>query len=71
MTYYGHDVEFRFTFSCGCTKKVGPTLEKFAYQYARLGAKQQCEKHGGHEVNRVVKRIGGPHATVELGWPGA
>jgi hypothetical protein len=67
MTYYGYSVRFEFTFSCGCTRKAGPILEKFAYQYARMGAKQQCETHGGHEINRVVTRIDGPHGNIELG----
>ncbi len=31
MTYYGYSVRFTFTFSCGCTQKVGPILQKFAY----------------------------------------
>ena len=68
MTYYGYSVRLTFTFSCGCTRKAGPILEKFAYQYARLGAKQTCAEHGGHEVDRVVRKIDGPHGENELGW---
>lgn len=68
MTYYGWKVLFTFSFSCGCTMKRGPILEKFAYQYARLGAKQECKKHGGHEVDRVVTKIDGPHGWMELGF---
>ncbi len=68
MTYYGFSIVLTLKFSCGCTKKQGPILEKFAYQYARLGAKQKCKKHGGHEVDRVVTKIDGPHGWVELGF---
>ncbi len=68
MTYYGYRVLFRFRFACGCTEKVGPILEKFAYQYARLGAKRQCKAHHAPELNRAVRRVSGPHGTIELGW---
>jgi hypothetical protein len=60
MTYYGYRVSFRFTFSCGCTRQAGPILEKFAYQYAGLGAEQRCKEHGAPEVKRLVRRLDGP-----------
>ena len=68
MTYYGYRVLFTFTFSCGCTGKKGPILEKFAYQYAGLGRKQTCAKHGAPEVDRKVRRRGEPHGWNELGF---
>jgi hypothetical protein len=68
MTYYGHTVLFRFTFDCRCSRTVGPILEKFAYQYARLGAPQRCKTHGSPEVARVVTTLDGPHGEIELGW---
>lgn len=68
MTYYGYEVLFTFTFSCGCTGKKGPILEKFAYQYAGLGRKQTCQKHGAPEVDRKVRERGEPHGWKELGF---
>jgi hypothetical protein len=71
MTYYGYEMVFRFTFSCGCVREVGPILEKFAYQYGGLGAQQRCKKRGAPEVDRLVRRHGAPRArlveTVERG----
>jgi hypothetical protein len=68
MTYYGYSATFTFIFSCGCTKKKGPILEKFAYQYAQLGKKQTCPEHGGVEVDRKVAKHGEPHGWKELGF---
>jgi hypothetical protein len=65
---HGYETLFRFTFSCGCVRKVGPILEKFAYQYAGLGSRQRCQKHGAPEVDRVVRKCGGPHGEIALGW---
>jgi hypothetical protein len=68
VTYYGYHVRFHFRFSCGCTEKKGPILEKFAYQYAGLGRKQTCKKHGFPEVSRVVTNIDGPYGNLDLGY---
>jgi len=64
MTYYGYRVSFHFTFACGCSHDAGPIFEKFAYQYAHLGAEQRCPEHDAAEVGRVVTRLDGPHRSV-------
>jgi hypothetical protein len=68
VTYYGWRVRFEFTFACGCSTGHGPIHEKFAYQYAGLGAPQTCRAHGAREVERVVEKIDGPHGEYTLGW---
>jgi hypothetical protein len=67
VTYYGWRVRFRFRFDCGCSATAGPILQKFAYQYARLGAAQKCKRHGAREVERSVEKIDGPHGEHALG----
>jgi hypothetical protein len=68
VTYYGYNVRFHFTFACGCQTKVGPVLEKWAYQAAGLGAEQRCTEHGAPEARRIVRTLDGPHGEIALGW---